>query len=208
VSEANILTAQLNVTSGALRMAFLKWGSCPTEQDIDFTTGECKGFCEVAWLATRGAYSGVLYNTSSVKFSLPFGGGAALDKRRGGQWYLGVRALDNVAAEFQVAVTFQQPSLGSASPVRDCSRFKPMCSSDSARTAWKSDGKARAPETSAPAPPQLPARDGLYRSFGVNSSLSSQTFAPPAVFVFAVVVLGCCVRSLYVRHKRRRPIRV
>mmetsp|Transcript_53584 Transcript_53584/g.123175 ORF Transcript_53584/g.123175 Transcript_53584/m.123175 type:complete len:203 (+) Transcript_53584:754-1362(+) len=145
---------------------------------------------------------------AAVKFSLPFGGGAALDKRRGGQWYLGVRALDNVAAEFQVAVTFQQPSLGSASPVRDCSRFKPMCSSDSARTAWKSDGKARAPETSAPAPPQLPARDGLYRSFGVNSSLSSQTFAPPAVFVFAVVVLGCCVRSLYVRHKRRRPIRV
>ena len=69
--ESDALRTTLNVTRGALRAVMLKWGTCPTAEDIDTTTGGCRGFCELQWLGTRGVYSGVLYNTSTARVGSP-----------------------------------------------------------------------------------------------------------------------------------------
>ena len=53
----------MRLSSGTARLALVKWASCARpDSDVDSATGLCRGFCELGWLATRGEYSGTLYN--------------------------------------------------------------------------------------------------------------------------------------------------
>ena len=62
ISEDVALRLRVRLTEGTARAIFLKWNICPRPaEEVDETTGRCRGFCESSWLATRGGYSGLLY---------------------------------------------------------------------------------------------------------------------------------------------------
>ena len=44
----------------------------------------------MAWLTTRGSYSGTLYSQSDMTLTVPHGHGTEPDKRRAGSWYIGM----------------------------------------------------------------------------------------------------------------------
>jgi len=184
------------VTEGALRAVMLKWGTCPTEGDIDTTTGSCLGFCELEWLGTRGIYSGVLYNTSAAHVAIPYGFAEAPDKRRRGSWYVGVVALPELSAQFELLTTLYEPPR--VEFIRGvCDRLG-FCAADPSRLAW---------QTAAPPPPP-PAPEGVDMGMIERSKALVSKAVPPAAFVVGLGSILFVTRFLIQRRKRRRPLRV
>ena len=145
IPQAAALNLRVRLTAGTARLALVKWSSCPLpSKDVDSTTGLCRGFCELGWLATRGGFSGALYNRSSAEVQIPVGAGTALDKRREGAWYLSVQALPGIAAHFELVATLLTPE---NLALDACDRFTKVCATDSERLAWASGPPG------APAPP-------------------------------------------------------
>ena len=131
VSAREYLSASINVTSGAARALFLKAAACPTADDQNPDTGTCTGFCELDWLERAGTFSGAHYSSPRASVLIPTGAGETTDKRREGDWYLGVQAVDDRAAHFKLT-----SALEAVVPPGDmsCTRFT-MCDRDPQRQA-------------------------------------------------------------------------
>ena len=84
--------AELNVSSGELKALYWKYEACPNEA-LDVVGEECRGWCVVAWFQR---FTG---NLGRAKYEYygdlqSCGVGSDPDKRRGGQWFLGIQALE------------------------------------------------------------------------------------------------------------------
>ena len=186
VPESGALNLRINVTSGTVRAIYLKWNSCPRATDVDQSIGACRGFCALAFLATRGGYSGVLYNTSEGEVQIPSGQGFSADKRRVGAWYLSVQALPDIAATYTLTSTLvTPPTLGGGG----CNRYTMACPDDTARDAWR-----RGPPA-APYPP--PGETG-------EMGMTDKLIARGLPTVFAVLIAG--VGAVGFQHLRRRRL--
>lgn len=210
IREAESVVANLNVTSGRVRAILTKWGSCPTETDVDALRGECTGFCAMEWLTTRGAYSGTYYNSPQARLVVPHGHGDRPDKRRGGAWYVGVQAMAGETATFRLDALTQVPLY--VPPSRRCDRTTFACALDSARIhSWNSSGPP-APPPSLAALAYIRAEASSARSSAfVESNLEyiSSLIANDiiqrmatlfALFVF-VFMLCWCYRFYRAKHK-------
>ena len=170
------------------RALYVKWNRCPVPADIAMDTGECNGFCAVDWLATRGDFSGELYNRSDGAVRVPFGKGDSPDKRRGGAWYVGVQALAGESAEFELSASLFMPPAGGGDA---CTRYTAACAADSSRGAYLGG----APAT----PPALVEEDNSMAATMVRRGV-------PAV----AALVGLCLIIVFIRRlliKRGRAYR-
>ena len=188
VPEAASLQAVVRLKSGRARALYVKWNRCPVPADIAMDTGECNGFCAVDWLATRGDFSGELYNRSDGAVRVPFGKGDSPDKRRGGAWYVGVQALAGESAEFELSASLYMPQAGGGDA---CTRYTAACAADSSRGAYLGG----APAT----PPALVEEDNSMAATMVRRGV-------PAV----AALVGLCLIIVFIRRlliKRGRAYR-
>jgi len=187
IPQEAALNLRVRLTAGTARLALVKWSSCAQPAtDVDSTTGLCRGFCELGWLATRGGFSGVLYNRSLAEVQIPVGAGSALDKRREGAWYLTVQALPGIAAHFELEATLFTPEQITTD---SCDRFTKVCASDSERLAWRNGPPG------APAPP--PELEG-------DPWITDQMIYRRGVPTVALAVLVSLCMIYYQQLKRRR----
>lgn len=186
VPESSALRLAIDVASGTVRAIYVKWNTCVRAADVDMADGICRGFCELTFLATRGGYSGVLYNTSVAEVQVPSGQGLSADKRRVGAWYLSVEALPDVAATYTLTATLvTPPTLGGGG----CDRYTMACPDDTARDAWR-----RGPPA-APYPPP-----GEAGEVGMTDRLVARGLPT----VVAVLIVG--VGAVGFQHLRRRRL--
>jgi hypothetical protein len=208
IQESQSVRAAINVTSGRVLAVLAKWGSCPVvAEDVDGLRGECRGFCAMSWLTTRGSFSGQLYSSSSTTLVVPHGHGGEPDKRRGGHWYVAVQAMPDEAAQFELTVIAETPIYVPAS--RRCDRYTSFCSADSARQAWNMSGPP-APPPSQAALEHAKAMSTSFLSAKYIQELISSDIAQRMSFMvglfFAFVLTCWCFRTW--RFRRRRQYRV
>ena len=84
--------AELNVSSGELTALYWKYEACPNEA-LD-VVGEERGWCVVAWFQRFTGNLGRAKYEYYGDLPVPAGVGSDPDKRRGGQWFLGIQALE------------------------------------------------------------------------------------------------------------------
>mmetsp|Transcript_7215 Transcript_7215/g.16153 ORF Transcript_7215/g.16153 Transcript_7215/m.16153 type:complete len:822 (-) Transcript_7215:257-2722(-) len=172
VPEAASLQAEVTTARGRAHGVFLKWDSCPSLADLDKESGSCSGFCTLQWLSLRGEYSGTLYNSSSALVRVPYGVAEAPDKRRGGAWYIGVKALPDEAVEFSLRATlFEPPPSATASTA--CDRFTAICSADSSRSAF------HVAQQHQQAPPTVADSTGATANDTNGSAAANASATPP-----------------------------
>ena len=208
VAEHETVTAFVNVTSGRLRAVLAKWGSCPHwDADVDRLRGECRDFCEMAWMTTRGGYSGQYYSIGHALLVVPHGNGDKPDRRRDGAWYLGVQAMPDEAAEFSIIANIDVPSY--VPVAQRCDKITFACSRDSARQSWQQMGP--------PAPPPSLAALAFARASGrrqwgalsreyISSIISNDIVQRMSFFVGVLVSifsLCWCLRTYRYRRRRR-----
>ena len=85
--------AELNVSSGELKALYWKYEACPNEA-LDVVGEECRGWCVVAWFQRFTGNLGRAKYEYYGDLPVPAGVGSDPDKRRGGQWFLGIQALE------------------------------------------------------------------------------------------------------------------
>ena len=100
----------INLTSGQLKAAYWRYGSCPQEA-ADVVDGVCTGWCVVDWFRIFSGNLGKARYRYASTLQVPYGMGEEPDKRRGGTWYLGLQALEGVEAQYDVTTAFQAPPL-------------------------------------------------------------------------------------------------
>lgn len=211
LEEAQTLRAVLNVTSGRVHAVMLKWRSCPRiDADVDGLRGQCRGFCAMEWLTTRGEYSGSLYSVPTSGVVVPHGSANAPDKRRAGVWYVGVQAMPGETAEFGLLATAPTPKY--VPPSAKCDRTTFLCSSDSARLGWNSSGPpAPPPSLFALAHARASRQDDMNqdRLELIRDAISgdvAQRMATMVLLLLGSVCFCWCYRSW--RFKRRLRYRV
>ena len=163
VTEVQRVLAHVNVTSGRVQSVLAKWGTCPTVRDIDEMRGKCSGFCAMEWLTTRGTYSGSLYSVDTMMLAVPHGLRDDPDRRRAGDWYIGVQAMPGETAQFRLTVDTDEPRY-EAVQVR-CDHLTYACNEDSARRDWNASGP--------PAPPPSLATLAYARAVSVGTGVLS-----------------------------------
>jgi hypothetical protein len=129
VPMTSAASIQLNVTSGYVRAAFLKHGTC-TDPSADIDDAVCTGLCEISWLTVYDEFYGSMQHTLRTDLTVPFGPDpwaydALTTKRRQGDWYITVQALPGLAAEYSMAVNLLEPPR--PPEVFACSRFFGFC---------------------------------------------------------------------------------
>ena len=129
VPQGYSLSAQLNVTAGIVRSIYLKHGTCPDPVG-DVSGNECVGNCEMTWLTVYDPFYGSTESVSSAFLQLPWGGtpwgyDPATTKRRPGDWYIAVHALDHSYAEMEMRITLIASPR--APDEYKCSRFDGYC---------------------------------------------------------------------------------
>ena len=233
VSAREYLSASINVTSGAARALFLKAAACPTADDQNPDTGTCTGFCELDWLERAGTFSGAHYSSPRASVLIPTGAGETTDKRREGDWYLGVQAVDDRAAHFKLT-----SALEAVVPPGDmsCTRFT-MCDRDPRRQAAAARAGAAAADdpidgsvlsSGAQTREGEDERDALinrcvflplapfFPHVTPHSSYHSSHLTPvefdrvlPPTVIIVALLLGIWIAAeARRRYKRRRPLRV
>jgi len=209
IPEANALRAIVNVTRGRLSALSLKWGACVGHADVDTLRGQCNGFCTMAWLTTRGSYSGTLYSQSDMTLTVPHGHGTEPDKRRAGSWYIGVHAMDGEDVEFSLVAELTAPLY--IPPSARCSRITFACANDSARGAWNQQGPPAPPPSrlalawlQASSPSRLQVAYDQVQNY-VSDGIQSK--AIPAAVLLVLCILVCWVYRSW-RYRSRLRYRV
>ena len=105
-----------------MKALYWRYDSCPQEEE-HVVDGVCTGWCVLEWYRL---FSGNLgkpkYRTNSI-LPVPFGIGEEPDKRRGGTWYLGVQALDELAT-YSLTTGYRAPEQSHAG---GCDRLDRYC---------------------------------------------------------------------------------
>ena len=133
VPQTHAMAVQLNVTKGAVRVAFLKHDTCANSA-LDISGSVCSApGCEIAWLTVYDEFYGNMIHTSSAYLAVRFGPSAweynrLTTGRRAGDWYLSIASLPNIAAEFEVHTMLLEPP---KEPERfRCNRWSGYCPKD------------------------------------------------------------------------------
>ena len=129
LSEREAAMVRFNLTTGAMKTIYWKYGSCPVEeQDVDPEQAVCSGWCVLQWLRLYSGNLGRAENAYSGVLRVPLGSGEEPDKRRGGMWYLGLQALEG-AAEYTIDTASYEPTVHTKT---GCSRLDRYCPSTNA----------------------------------------------------------------------------
>jgi len=206
VPEEASLQIEYRTTVGRVEAVFAKWGFCPTAADVDRSRGRCDGFCAMSWLTTKGSYSGTLYSENLTTLKVPWGDESEPDKRRGGDWYVGVRALPGELAEFELSTSLVYPIYRKGAGATICNKLTAACGYDSARGAWNQSGPP-APPPSAAALEMLSAQQRGTMSLSKLASMLwdglVRKVLPFTLAVTGVILFFWCFRTYRTRQRRR-----
>jgi len=131
LTETEAAMVRFNLTAGAIKTVYWKYGSCPVEEQ-DVSGAFCTGWCVLQWMRL---YSGNLGNADYLYngvLRVPYGSGEEPDKRRAGLWYLGLQALDG-GAEYTIETASTAPVIhikeGEYVSTGGCTRLDRYCPS-------------------------------------------------------------------------------
>ena len=142
---------------------------------------------------------------------VPFGIGEMVDKRRAGEWYVGVIALPGETAEFELTTSLYTPP---GWDERDhCNRFTHVCAGDSARQQeWENVGPpAPPPSEAALAAARAEERNECTSWYACAEDLGSLAYrgmmrVVPSLAVFGGATLGLVMlRNWWRRRMHRIP---
>lgn len=122
IDESVAPAVLLNLTKGAAKAVYWKWGSCPRE-DADVVGAQCQSWCVIRFLRTLS--TSLDPPTFTYDLAIPLGEGDAPDKRRAGVWYLGIHALDE-PLEYTLTTRTLKPRVQEVQQT-GCTRYSHYC---------------------------------------------------------------------------------
>ena len=193
VPDDRALSVNLTLHSGAVHAVLLQYDSCPRYTPGDLYQS-CNGLCEVGWVTRWDAITGARHSANQFTLTVPMGETITeSDKRRAGNWYVGVRALPGEAAAFTLSLSLAAPK-----PLK----AKPYCSGVLDRFCRS--------QTQRYAPGALPLTTaGEARPVGIILSSAAAAHggrhaaAPPMAMGIAAVAAALTLRAG--RRSRARP---